>query len=70
MILEIDFSRTLGSQEAEAKLKEKPSGSGRRPSKRGAFGVGSVIFGVDGRWAAQLAAAEKLLLLDGGCMWM
>ena len=50
-------------QEADAKLKEKPSTTGgRRPSKRGAFGVGSVIFGVDGRWALWAAGLVAVLV--------
>lgn len=55
-------------QEADAKLKEKPTtGGGRRPSKKGAFGVGSVIFGVDGsKWGSVVADEGTVWKLDSG----
>ena len=47
---------------------EKPTtGGGRRPSKKGAFGVGSVIFGVDGRWMAGRCQGVNKLLIFLGC---
>ena len=58
-------STTSGaSQEADAKVKASGSGpatAGRRPSKKGAFGVGSVIFGIDGHWDGR----KKFLLVKG-----
>eukprot|EP00913_Durusdinium_trenchii_P025360 g23808.t1 len=56
-------------QEADLKLKGvtgSTGGSGRRPSK-GSFGVGSVIYGVDGtKWGTVVAAEGGVWKLDSG----
>lgn len=55
-------------QEADSKLKAVTgsSKSGRRPSK-GSFGIGSVIFGVDGsRWGTVVADEGTVWKLDSG----